>query len=120
MSIVDILVTVIIVTILVTIVLAVVTYIAYKLRLGRRPVSAAAPGEPRFFHLHQPPAGTDEEPFGDPGSAAEEGEGDHEPGAGPSSSVAPLPEPGGSNSGSPPGGPVRRGSGRVRSSGRLG
>jgi heme/copper-type cytochrome/quinol oxidase subunit 2 len=56
MSIIDILVTIIIVTILVTIVLAVVTYIAYKLRLARRPTSADEPEEPRYFDLHAPPA----------------------------------------------------------------
>ncbi len=55
MSIIDILVTIIIVTILVTIVLAVITYIAYKLRLARRPSAAEQPHEPRYFDLHSPP-----------------------------------------------------------------
>lgn len=55
MSIVDILVTIIVVTILVTIVLAVVTYIAYKLRLARRPVSNGEPGASRYFDVHRPP-----------------------------------------------------------------
>ena len=38
MSVVDLLVTIVVVTILVTIVLAVITYVAYKLRMARRPV----------------------------------------------------------------------------------
>lgn len=56
MSIIDVLVSIIVVTILVTIVLGVVTYLAYKLRLARRP-AGGAPGadEPRYFHLHLPP-----------------------------------------------------------------
>jgi hypothetical protein len=37
MSVIDLLVTIVVVTILMTIVLAVVTYVAYKLRLARRP-----------------------------------------------------------------------------------
>jgi heme/copper-type cytochrome/quinol oxidase subunit 2 len=57
MGIIDVLVAIIVVTILVTIVLGVVTYLAYKLRLARRPVGGAA-GVPenRYFHLHLPPA----------------------------------------------------------------
>lgn len=43
MDIIDLLITIIVVTILVTIVLGVVTYIAYKLRLARRPPAAADP-----------------------------------------------------------------------------
>ena len=39
MNILNILITIIVVTILVTIVLGVITYIAYKLRLARRPVA---------------------------------------------------------------------------------
>ena len=59
MSIVDVLVTIIVVTILVTIVLGVVTYVAYKLRLARRPSGGAqAVNEPRYFRLHVPPAET--------------------------------------------------------------
>ena len=55
MNIVDILVTIIIVTILVTIVMAVVTYIAYKLRLARRPASSDnGSSETRYFDLHVP------------------------------------------------------------------
>lgn len=55
MNIVDLLVTIIVVTILVTIVLAVMTYVAYKLRLARRPaVSDAEPGA-RYFDVHDPP-----------------------------------------------------------------
>lgn len=55
MNIVDILVTIIVVTILVTIVLAVITYIAYKLRLARRPASADDPEASRYFDVHRPP-----------------------------------------------------------------
>lgn len=56
MSIVDVLVLIIVVTILVTIVLGISTYLAYKLRLARRPVgeAAAAQAEPRYFQLHLP------------------------------------------------------------------
>jgi heme/copper-type cytochrome/quinol oxidase subunit 2 len=55
MDVIDLLVTIIVVTILVTIVLGVVTYIAYKLRLARRPASHAD-GETglRYFVLHSP------------------------------------------------------------------
>ncbi len=57
MSIVDILVTIIVVTILVTITLGVVTYLAYKLRLARRPRGGGENGgpEPRYFRVHEPP-----------------------------------------------------------------
>ena len=57
MSVVDLLVTIIVVTILVTIALGVVTYIAYKLRLARKPAEESG-GEPatRYFQLHEPPA----------------------------------------------------------------
>ena len=56
MNILDILITIIVVTILVTIVLGVVTYIAYKLRLARRPQSPrdAADGA-WYFERHAPP-----------------------------------------------------------------
>jgi Tfp pilus assembly protein PilE len=57
MGVIDLLVTIIVVTILVTIALGVMTYIAYKLRLSRRPVSADEDATgPRFFVLNQPPA----------------------------------------------------------------
>jgi Tfp pilus assembly protein PilE len=56
MGVIDLLVTIIVVTILVTIALGVMTYIAYKLRLSRRPamVDEDASGN-RYFVLHQPP-----------------------------------------------------------------
>lgn len=57
MSVVDVLVTIIVVTILVTIVLGVVTYIAYKLRLARRPIGVRGEeATPRYFVYHAPPA----------------------------------------------------------------
>jgi hypothetical protein len=63
MSIVDILVTIIVVTILVTIVLGVGTYLAYKLRLARRPANGAAgPLQSRYFNLHEPPVSEPTEP----------------------------------------------------------
>ncbi|MFW6084123.1 MAG: hypothetical protein ACODAA_02820 [Gemmatimonadota bacterium] len=56
MDLLDILITIIVVTILVTIVLGVITYVAYKLRLARRP---ATPGDPEggswYFERHEPP-----------------------------------------------------------------
>ena len=57
MGVIDLLVTIIVVTILVTIALGVMTYIAYKLRLSRRPASfdENASG-PRYFVLHEPPS----------------------------------------------------------------
>lgn len=58
MSVVDVLVTIIVVTILVTIVLGVVTYIAYKLRLARRPTGEEGEeASPRYFDVYAPPAG---------------------------------------------------------------
>ena len=56
MGVIDLLVTIIVVTILVTIALGVMTYIAYKLRLSRRPASVDenASGT-RYFVLHEPP-----------------------------------------------------------------
>lgn len=59
MNVVDVLVTIIVVTILVTIVLGVVTYIAYKLRVARRPSPAAGEEDasPRYFDLHVPSGG---------------------------------------------------------------
>jgi hypothetical protein len=56
MGIVDVLVAIIVVTILVTIVLGVVTYLAYKLRLARKPMGgASASQDPRYFRLHLAP-----------------------------------------------------------------
>lgn len=57
MNILDILITIIVVTILVTIVLGVITYVAYKLRLARRP--SALEGEEDgtwYFERHEPAA----------------------------------------------------------------
>lgn len=57
MNVIDLLITIIIVTILVTIGLGVVTYIAYKLRLARRPAREDEEGrEPRYFRRFEPPA----------------------------------------------------------------
>ena len=55
MNIIDLMVTIVVVTILVTLVLAVVTYIAYKLRLGREPsdIDSGRDGS-RFFVEYQP------------------------------------------------------------------
>ncbi len=64
MNVVDILVTIIVVTILVTIVLAIVTYIAYKLRLARRPAPTDEVDGPRYFEVHTPPAGGGAAPSG--------------------------------------------------------
>jgi hypothetical protein len=55
MNIVDLLVTIIVVTILVTIVLAVMTYVAYKLRLARRPAVSDEAPRSRYFDLHEAP-----------------------------------------------------------------
>lgn len=56
MNVIDLLITIIVVTILVTIALGVMTYIAYKLRLSRRPMvqDEDAAGR-RFFIVHEPP-----------------------------------------------------------------
>lgn len=54
MNILDILITIIVVTILVTIVLGVVTYVAYKLRLARRPTVRDEPGGTWYFERHEP------------------------------------------------------------------
>lgn len=55
MSVIDLLITIIVVTILVTIVLGVVTYVAYKLRLARRPAPPGpASGGGRYFVVHHP------------------------------------------------------------------
>lgn len=61
MNVVDLLVTIIVVTILVTIALGVVTYIAYKLRLARRPVAEDEEASaPHFFQAHDPPVEEDD------------------------------------------------------------
>lgn len=90
MSVVDVLVTIIVVTILVTIVLGVVTYIAYKLRLARRPIAAEAEeGTPRYFVYHTPPAERSHASV-EAGSAAGGGAGATDPG---SAAVGPDDEP---------------------------
>lgn len=56
MNILDILITIIVVTILVTIVLGVITYVAYKLRLARRPDSPRDEEDGAwYFERHVPP-----------------------------------------------------------------
>lgn len=56
MDLLDILITIIVVTILVTIVLGVITYVAYKLRLARRPSASDEPGDGSwYFERHEPP-----------------------------------------------------------------
>ena len=56
MTVIDLLITIIVVTILVTIALGVATYIAYKLRLARRPDEALEEDiGGRYFVLHEPP-----------------------------------------------------------------
>jgi len=55
-SVIDLLITIIVVTILVTIALGVMTYIAYKLRLSRRPTAQGQGASgPRFFVVYEPP-----------------------------------------------------------------
>lgn len=57
MNILDILITIIVVTILVTIVLGVITYVAYKLRLARRPSAPRDEADGTwYFERHEPPA----------------------------------------------------------------
>lgn len=56
MNVIGILVAVVVVTILVTIVLGIGTYVAYKLRLARRPDPQQAPDGPRYFVIHEPPS----------------------------------------------------------------
>jgi heme/copper-type cytochrome/quinol oxidase subunit 2 len=57
MTVIDLLILIIVVTILVTIALGVMTYIAYKLRLARRPTPQdEEPAETRYFVVHEPPA----------------------------------------------------------------
>jgi hypothetical protein len=56
MRVVDLLITIVVVTILVTITLAVITYVAYKLRLARRPVEEVEEEEGlRYFIRSTPP-----------------------------------------------------------------
>lgn len=56
MNVIDLLITIIVVTILVTIALGVMTYIAYKLRLSRRPTPKDQESAgPWFFVVHEPP-----------------------------------------------------------------
>lgn len=56
MNILDILITIIVVTILVTIVLGVITYVAYKLRLARRPATPRDETDGQwYFERHDPP-----------------------------------------------------------------
>jgi Tfp pilus assembly protein PilE len=59
MSVIDLLITIIVVTILVTIALGVMTYIAYKLRMARRPVQLSDESAAHYFVLHQPTQVTD-------------------------------------------------------------
>jgi len=55
MTVIDLLIMIIVVTILVTIALGVMTYIAYKLRLARRPSQAEVDeDDTRFFVVHRP------------------------------------------------------------------
>jgi heme/copper-type cytochrome/quinol oxidase subunit 2 len=61
-NVIDLLITIIVVTILVTIALGVMTYIAYKLRMARRPAPKdPGAGGPWFFVVHEPPAPPAEE-----------------------------------------------------------
>lgn len=56
MSVIDLLITIIVVTILVTIALGVMSYLAYKLRLARRPSQTEDDRtESRYFVIHEPP-----------------------------------------------------------------
>jgi len=55
MTVIDLLITIIVVTILVTIALGVMTYIAYKLRLARRPSQLYDESSTtQYFVLHEP------------------------------------------------------------------
>jgi len=63
MNILDILITIIVVTILVTIVLGVITYVAYKLRLARRPSTPKDEADGTwYFERYEPPAHRAETP----------------------------------------------------------
>jgi len=60
MNVIDLLITIIVVTILVTIALGVMTYIAYKLRLARRPSQLSDDSSTaQYFVLHEPPDGSE-------------------------------------------------------------
>ncbi len=55
MTVIDLLITIIVVTILVTIALGVMTYLAYKLRLARRPSQVQGEEEEaHYFVVHEP------------------------------------------------------------------
>lgn len=56
MNLVDLIVAIVVVTILVTVAVGLVTYVAYKLRLARRPDPEQDDGASRYFELHEPPA----------------------------------------------------------------
>jgi Tfp pilus assembly protein PilE len=63
MTVIDLLVTIIVVTILVTIALGVTTYLAYKLRMARKPGEVEDQGpEARYFVRHEPPSDKQEPP----------------------------------------------------------
>jgi len=56
MNVIDLLILIIVVTILVTIALGVMTYIAYKLRMARKPATSDDETiTARYFVLHKPP-----------------------------------------------------------------
>ncbi|MFW6193348.1 MAG: hypothetical protein ACOC83_07660 [Gemmatimonadota bacterium] len=56
MDLVDLIVAIVVVTILVTVVVGLATYVAYKLRLARRPGRAGEEeAGTRYFFLHEPP-----------------------------------------------------------------
>ena len=60
MNVIDLLILIIVVTILVTIALGVMTYIAYKLRMARKPATSDNDTAARYFVLHKPPLDTTE------------------------------------------------------------
>ncbi len=63
MNIIDLLVTIVVVTILMTIALAIVTYVAYKLRLARRPSALdRAENGLRYFVQYLPPGSAADTP----------------------------------------------------------
>jgi heme/copper-type cytochrome/quinol oxidase subunit 2 len=55
MRVVDLLITIVVVTILVTITLAIITYVAYKLRLARRPVEEEEEEEGLRYYVRAVP-----------------------------------------------------------------
>lgn len=78
MNVVDLLITIVVVTILVTIVLAIVTYVAYKLRLARRPEGPdEGAGSLRYFVRYEPEPGT--APVRPATQVPSDPEGEHEP-----------------------------------------